>query len=310
MPAQTTARIFNIQRYSIYDGPGVRSLVFFQGCPLQCLWCSNPEGQSSQTKLLYRSSRCVHCGLCVNACPEGLHALVGSPARHAVAHQGCTGCGACVRACPEQALALSGEEKTLDDILDIVLTDRDFYETSDGGLTLGGGEPLLQWQAAAVLLRACRAEGINTSMETSGHAAPDIVRQLAPHVDLFLYDLKHMEPAQHKKLTGVDNALILANLSWLLNNDCKVRVRMPLVNGCNTNMDEMRARVAFLEPWKEAPNFLGVDLLPYHRMGVGKYVQLGMAYTLDADAVVSERDLTAIQALFRDAGMNVAIIRH
>ena len=125
-----------------------------------------------------------------------------------------------------------------------------------------------------------------------------------------MYDLKHMEPAQHKKLTGVDNALILANLSWLLNNDCKVRVRMPLVNGCNTNMDEMRARVAFLEPWKETPNFLGVDLLPYHRMGVGKYVQLGMVYTLDADAVVSERDLTAIQALFRDAGMNVAIIRH
>ncbi len=304
------AQVFNIQKYSIYDGPGIRTLVFFQGCPLRCLWCSNPEGQSSVHRVLLNRTLCVHCGDCVPVCPERLHTLSGNPSRHEFRHAGCTGCGTCVDACGHGAPSLRGKAMTLGEILACVLEDRDFYETSGGGLTVGGGEPLMQWQAACALLQACRREGIHTAMETCGQAEAGVIEHVAPLVDLFLYDLKHMDTHRHRALTGVGNETILKNMIWLLDRGCRVRARLPLINGCNADEHELRAVAAFLAPWRAAPNLDGVDLLPYHRLGIQKYKSLGMPYRLDAQAAVGEEQLLLAQGIFEEQGLPVAIIRH
>lgn len=308
------ARIFNIQKYSIYDGPGIRTLVFFQGCPLRCLWCSNPEGKEPRSRIMWNAAFCAHCGRCVAACPQGLHALAGTPPRHEFREGGgesrCAGCGACAGACPERALALSGRRMSIEDIMAVVLEDRVFYQTSGGGLTLGGGEPLAQPEAAAALLSKARAEGISTAVETCGHVAPEVLARAVPLVDLFLYDIKHMDSARHKELTGRDNALILENLKTLLAAGAPVRVRMPLVSGCNASLEEMRARAEFLQAWRDAPGFRGVDLLPYHKLGVHKYTQLGESYSLDEAAAVSADFLEEARAIFEAAGLSVAVVRH
>lgn len=308
------ARIFNIQKYSIYDGPGIRTLVFFQGCPLRCLWCSNPEGKEPRGRIMWNAGFCVHCGRCVAACPRGLHALAGAPPRHEFlegeGQSRCDGCGACVQACAERALALSGRRMSVDDIMSVVLEDRVFYQTSGGGLTLGGGEPLAQPEAAVALLTKARAEGISTAVETCGHVTADVVARAVPLVDLFLYDIKHMDSARHKALTGRDNGLILENLKSLLASGAPVRVRMPLVSGCNASLSEMRARAAFLQAWRDAPGFRGVDLLPYHKLGVHKYAQLGESYSLDEAAAVPAGFLQEAQAVFEAAGLSVAVVRH
>ena len=229
MTSNLTARVFNIQKYSIYDGPGIRTIVFFQGCPLRCLWCSNPEGQITRPQILLSRNLCTLCGACVKACPNSLHAIKGDPPVHLLSHEGCTGCGACVEACPNDALAQCGSEMTIEQIMDVVLEDREFYESSGGGMTASGGEPLSQAEALEALFSSCRNEGISTAIETSGYAPHAVLEKIAPLTKLFLYDLKHMDDGIHKKLTGVSNKQILENLTWLLDNEYAVRVRMPLI---------------------------------------------------------------------------------
>ncbi|MDE7240605.1 choline TMA-lyase-activating enzyme [Desulfovibrio sp.] len=308
------ARIFNIQKYSIYDGPGIRTLVFFQGCPLRCLWCSNPEGKEARSRIMWNAGFCAHCGRCVAACAQGLHAIAGSPPRHEFREEAgegrCEGCGACANACPERALALSGRRMSIDEIMAVVLEDRVFYQTSGGGLTLGGGEPLAQPEAAVALLTKAKAEGISTAVETCGHVPADTVARVAPLADLFLYDIKHMDSGRHKELTGRDNTVILENLKSLLASGAQVRVRMPLISGCNADLEEMRARAGFLQAWRDAPGFRGVDLLPYHKLGVHKYTQLGESYSLDEAAAVPAEFLEQAKALFEAAGLPVAVVRH
>lgn len=310
MQASRTARIFNIQKYSIYDGPGIRTLVFFQGCPLRCLWCSNPEGQAFEPMILFNSNLCTSCGSCVPVCPEHLHAYSGTPPLHTVDHDGCTGCGACAHVCPQRALALGGKAMSVDEILAVVLEDREFYETSGGGVTVGGGEPLVQWLAVSALLDVCQREGVSSALETSGHAEAEVIRHIAPRVNLFLYDIKHMDSQRHRELTGVGNERVLKNLTWLLENGYNVRVRMPLVNGCNADENEMRARGAFLAPWKDCAHFKGVDLLPYHKLGIHKYARLGRSYALDTCTPLDEERLSRLKAIFEEAAITVSILRH
>lgn len=302
------ARIFNIQKYSIYDGPGIRTLVFFKGCPLNCLWCSNPEGKSHASQILWNSSLCSHCGLCATVCPTGAHIMENGA--HRIGQKKCSGCGECQKACPQRALKLAGNVMETPDILKIVLEDKAFYDTSGGGVTLGGGEPLAQPEAALELLKACRAAGIHTAMETCGFAPNEVISKIAPHVNLFLYDIKHMDKNSHLRLTGADNAQILSNLAWLLDNGHIVRVRMPLILGCNAALDEIEARSAFLEKWRDRENFLGVDLLPYHKLGVHKYDQLGEGYRLDQDAAIDDEFLQAATDIFDKNGIKSAIVRH
>jgi len=304
------AQLFNIQKYNMYDGPGVRTLVFFQGCPLRCDWCSNPEGQLRGFQILFKKDQCTHCGGCVPVCPVGIHRM-DATGKHIVDRDiNCIGCRKCEKACPESALAIVGESKTIAEIADIIEEDRPFYETSGGGATLGGGEVLSQPQAASSLLQVCKQRGINTAIETCGYARPEVIEKVADHVDLFLYDVKHMDSDKHHELTGVRNEMILENLKWLLDNRYNVKIRMPLLKGVNDGEPEILQLVEFLKPYQDLNNFKGVDLLPYHKMGVNKYNQLGWEYPIEGDPKLSEADLDRIEKCIRKYDFPVSVVRH
>ena len=305
------ALIFNIQKYNLYDGPGIRTLVFFKGCPLRCLWCSNPEGQKRDYQILFKKDRCTHCGACATVCPAGVHVMDFVEKKHSIRRDAaCIGCGRCVEACTRKALSVTGELRTISEILEVIEEDRMFYQSSGGGVTLGGGEVLMQPDAAINLLSACRQRGINTAIETCGFARPDVIRKVAEVTDLFLFDLKHMDSATHYKLTGVRNEQILENLQWLLENRASVKVRVPLLKGVNDSEADIEAMVRFLTPYKDNRNFKGIDLLPYHKLGVNKYAQLGMEYPLQGDPALSEADLSRVEGVIKKFDFPVTIIRH
>lgn len=305
------ALIFNIQKYNMYDGPGVRTLVFFKGCPLRCTWCSNPEGQIRQFQILYKQDSCRLCGSCIPVCPVTIHRVSADGRNHDIARDvECIGCRACERVCPEAALAIVGEQKTISELMEIIEEDRPFYETSGGGVTLGGGEVLMQPEAAANLLVACKQKGINTAIETCGYARPQVLLKVAEYTDLFLYDLKHVDSGRHHKLTGVRNESILSNLKLLLDNKHTVKVRMPLLKGVNDGNEELDQAVEFLRPYQDHKNFKGIDLLPYHKMGVNKYRQLGMVYSISGEPGLDDADLERIERRMRRYDFPVSIIRH
>ncbi len=305
------ANVFNIQKYNMYDGPGIRTLVFFKGCPLRCLWCSNPESQHGRYEVLFKKDLCVHCGACVPVCPVGIHSLVNAHSTHVVDRtKDCIRCEASVRACPQAALAIAGERRSISELLEVVEQDWLFYENSGGGLTVGGGEPLLQHEALANLLLACKQKGIRTAIETSGYAKPEALRQVAEICDLFLFDIKHMDADRHYALTGVRNESILANLQWLLENGCAVNIRMPLLKGYNDDTEEIRAVGSFLACHAERNNFKGIDLLPYHRLGVGKYAQLDRDYAIADNPAPDDADLDRIREILQGFGLTARVIRH
>ena len=308
---ERTALIFNIQKYNMYDGPGVRTLVFFKGCPLRCKWCSNPESRPRPYQVLYKKSNCTLCGACVPACPVGIHKLSPGGKEHIVDRAvECIGCRKCEEACPSSALAIAGEEKTISELLEVIEEDRPFYETSGGGVTLGGGEVLMQPEAAVNLLMACRQRGINTAIETCGYAKPETVLRAAEFTDLFLFDVKHMDSELHHSMTGVRNESILANLRLLLENRHNVRIRVPLVKGFNDDDGCVMALTRFLAPYREQKNFKGIDLLPYHKLGVYKYAQLDLEYLMSGDPVPTNADLARIERVMKEHNFSPAVIRH
>lgn len=305
------ALIFNIQKYNMYDGPGVRTMVFFMGCPLRCTWCSNPEGQKRQHQVLCKKNLCTRCGACVPACPVGKHRISARTRLHEIVQDvECIGCRKCEQACTFSALSVVGEVKTISELMDIIEEDRPFYELSGGGVTLGGGEVLMQPEAAANLLMVCKQRGINTAIETCGYARPEALMKVAEFTDLFLYDVKHMNSDRHYALTGVRNETILGNLKLLLESRHNVKIRMPLLKNVNDGEEEIRQLIRFLKPFQDCKNFKGIDLLPYHRMGVGKYGQLGWDYTLEGQPVLGDADLERLAGWFRASGFPVSVIRH
>ena len=303
------ALIFNIQKYNLYDGPGIRTLVFFKGCPLRCLWCSNPEGQVRAYQILFKKDRCVNCGACAAVCAAGVHVMADS--RHEIRREvECVGCRACEKACTQTALSISGEYRTISEIMEVIEEDRPFYQSSGGGVTLGGGEVLMQPEAAVNLLTTCKERGINTAIETCGYARAEVVRRAAEVTDLFLFDVKHMNSDRHYQLTGVRNELILENLRWLLENRCNVKVRVPLLRGVNDSESDIEAMVRFLAPYKDHRNCKGIDLLPYHKMGVNKYAQLGREYPMPGDPALDEAGLARVEDIIRRYDFPVTVIRH
>lgn len=304
------ALIFNIQKYNMYDGPGLRTIVFFKGCPLRCQWCSNPESQLKQYQVLYKKDICVHCGACSRVCPAGVFQAPDADGYIVNKKAECIGCRKCEENCPVSALGVQGEYKTISELMEIVMQDKPFYDTSGGGLTVGGGEPMLQPEALVNLLTASRQEYVNTAIETSGYARPEVVAQVAKVCDLFLFDIKHMEPERHYELTGVRNETILLNLKWLLDNKYNVQIRMPLLKGINDGKDEIRAVSEFLTPYKTYKNLKGIDILPYHKLGVHKYTQLGREYPLPGDPALGQADLDRIEAAFKGCGFPVTVIKH
>jgi len=269
-------RVFDIQRFSTHDGPGIRTTVFLKGCPLQCLWCHNPEGLSPDPQMSFSPERCIGCGDCVAACPNRVHRLEPSGAGvvHVLERQRCRLCGACAGACVSGALEMVGRDLSVAEVLGEVLADRAFYGPSGGGLTLSGGEPMLQFDFTAALLQAAKEQGLHCCLETSGFAPRGHFEALLRLVDLFLYDYKETDPERHIDYTGVPNDLILENLRGLHAWGAKIALRCPIVPGCNDREDHF-AGIATLA--REMPKLEGIELVPFHPLGRGKVERVGMA---------------------------------
>ena len=304
------AFIFNKQKYNMYDGPGVRTLVFFKGCPLRCKWCSNPEGLERKYQIMFKPTTCVSCGSCVPVCPQKIHSISSSGEHIIDRRSDCIGCGQCVEACIPDALKIAGEQVPISELLEYVEQDRAFYDQSGGGVTLGGGEVTSQPEAAINLLQACKQEGLHTAIETCGYTKKETILRFAEYVDLFLFDLKHIDPDRHFELTGVRNEMILENLEELIMKRNHVKVRMPMLKGINDSEAEIRGVIEFLKPFREFKNFEGIDLLPYHKLGVNKYVQLGMDYPIEGDPSLDDADLDRIEGWIREYDFPVSVIRH
>ena len=266
----TTAKIFNIQRFSVDDGPGIRTTVFFKGCPLSCIWCHNPESHSIKSELMYDSKKCISCNGCDSVCDNRVHSFDANGA-HTVNHAACVACGRCVSACPTLALEIAGYDKALAEILQEALSDKAFYDRSGGGITLSGGEPLYQPKAAIALCRMAKESGIHVAVESCGFAHESVIREIAQWVDIFLLDYK-AEAKDHRALTGVDQQPILNTMSLLCELGKDVMLRCPIVPDCNFTDEHF---VGIGEIAKKYNNIKEVHLEPYHPLGISKAKQLG-----------------------------------
>jgi pyruvate formate lyase activating enzyme len=294
--------VFNIQRYSIDDGPGIRTTVFLKGCPLRCPWCSNPESQSAAPQLQYRYTSCQKCGTCVGVCPNA--AIAQSDDGVLIDRSKCTVCGACVKECPAQALVVKGERMTVDQVWKVVRRDATYYETSGGGVTCSGGEILAQPDFVASIFKKCREEGVHTCADTSGFGTREALLRVLEYADLVYYDLKHMDPVLHEKLTGVPLDAILGNLRTVAETGVAVTIRVPLIpeyNNSDENLDAM-ARAAR----GAAPDAV-ISILPYHKYGANKYASVGMTYTLDDLRECTPEELERAQEIFISHGFECTV---
>ncbi|NPU85951.1 MAG: glycyl-radical enzyme activating protein [Syntrophaceae bacterium] len=295
--------IFDIQRFSVHDGPGIRTTVFFKGCPLRCAWCANPESQDTRPQLMMRNNRCTACGRCLPACPERAVRLT-KDGRRRIFWKKCTQCLRCVAACETGALSIAGREATIAEIVNEVERDRSFYETSGGGVTLSGGEPLLQPEFAVRLLERCKERGLHTALDTCGYADPDILLAAIRYADLVLYDIKALDDERHRKYTGVGNSLILENAK-LVARSVRTWFRIPLVAGVNDTVEEIR-EIATLA------RRLGVEkisLLPYHAGGREKRLRIGAGKSPFRGNVPPERHLARLRRAIEAEGVASSVGR-
>ncbi len=299
---ETTGIIFDIKRYAIHDGPGIRTTVFFKGCPLRCWWCHNPESQSPRPEIMLRANRCILCGACQADCPQGAIQLdrAGATTDRTL----CDLCAICVDACYSGARELSGREMTVHQVLAEIERDIPFYDQSGGGVTFSGGEPLLQPAFLSALLHACRQRGIHTVLDTSGYTSWDTLERIRDNVDLFLYDLKLLDPVRHVKYTGVSNHLILSNLRALSGHGHRLLVRMPIIPGINDAEADLRAAGDFLAC---LPHLEGVELLGYHHTGLAKYETLGRSYLLPETPPPGAELLGRLAGILQDLGLPVHV---
>jgi len=301
-------QIFDIQRFSVHDGPGIRTTVFLKGCPLRCWWCHNPEGMISSSVISFLPERCIGCGECVCSCPQHAHslepqALDGSSVTHVYDRERCQVCGRCAQGCDARALELVGRRMTVEEVMKEVRQDRPFYATSGGGLTISGGEPLAQSDFTVALLSAAREEGLHRCLETSGFARWEQFKVVLPLVDLFLFDCKETDPQRHSEYTGQSNETILKNLRALHDSGAKIQLQCPIVPGVNDREDHF-AGIAKLV--RSLPGLAGVRLLPCHPLGKGKAGQFGMSQTVDlANGFMSPARLDSWIDWLRGQGVRV-----
>lgn len=295
------ATIFNIQKFSIHDGPGIRTVVFFKGCPLRCHWCSNPESQTVSPQLLWNRSQCTRCHSCEAACPTSSIRFVGG--RLTFRHQTCSGCLACVQLCPAKALEYSGKHMDIDTVISEVKKDIDFYEESGGGVTLSGGEVLVWHEFAARLLDQLRREQIHSAIETTGYAEEAVFQKVASRADLLLYDLKHYDPEKHREFTGVSNERIIANMNWAVGQKIPVIARIPVIPGVNAEPEDADRFCTLLHEI----GITRVRLLPFHQFGQGKYETLQIEYLMKNTDALHPEDLRDYQQIFEAAGFDVKL---
>ncbi len=294
--------VFDIKRFSLHDGPGIRTTIFFKGCGLRCWWCHNPESQRPKPELFLRPELCIQCGACVAECPAG--AIWREGDRFTTDREACDRCGACTVVCAAAAREMVGREMTVKQVMDEVLRDSIFYDEFGGGVTVSGGEPLLQGDFLFDLLQSCKAHDLHTVVDTCGHANWKTLDRVRPTVDLFLYDLKVMDARRHRELTGVSNAVILDNLRRLAEAGHPVILRVPIIPHLNDDEENLRQIGALARGY---PNITQVDILAYHKLGIDKYDRLNSPNPMPETAPPSADEMAAIKGLLQSYGLNVTI---
>lgn len=292
--------VFDIQRYSIHDGPGIRTIVFLKGCPLSCRWCSNPESQELKPSIMYQKSNCIHCGKCISACKRG---AISPNNKGFINRELCTACGECVNVCLASALTLKGKKMTVEQVIKELKKDAINYRRSGGGITLSGGEPLVQSVFAQEIFKACKAQGWHTAIETTGYARPEVIEKVFPYVDLVLMDIKNINSDVHKKGTGVSNEIILKNAKRI-SEITKIVVRVPVIPRFNSSLESI------LEISKFAKTLNGIDtihLLPYHTYGENKYELLGKSYLMKEFQSLSEDKIDTLKDIVQGQGLKCVI---
>jgi pyruvate formate lyase activating enzyme len=293
--------VFNIQRFSVHDGPGIRTTVFLKGCPLSCLWCSNPESQSFFPSLAARDINCKLCGKCIPSCPKNAISILGSKDR-IIDGKRCDQCLRCVDACISGSLKRCGEYMTEDEILTEVMKDSLFYKNSRGGVTLSGGEPLSQSRFLIRLLHVLKEKNFHVALDTSGHAPGKVFAEALPFVDLVLFDIKHMDDEAHRRYTGASNRIILSNARQAAK-EVRTWFRIPLIEGINDSADNI-ARIA------EMAKEIGIEkisFLPYHEGGISKCLQIGRPYPMAGAKSPSEEHIRELRRIISEKGVSVSV---
>ncbi|WP_243343543.1 glycyl-radical enzyme activating protein [Anaerococcus sp. AGMB09787] len=285
--------VFDIQKYSIHDGPGIRTIVFLKGCPLRCIWCSNPESQNTKPEIMFRKNLCIHCGKCVSIC---LNNAIGPQNKYWIDRKKCISCGECVNVCPSSALTLKGKEMTVEDVINEVKKDETYYRNSGGGITLSGGEALLQYKFAKELLKACHAKGWHTAVETEGYISKEVIMEVVPHIDLVLLDMKTYDTNLHYKYTKVHNEVIKENAK-LIQSMTRTIIRIPVIPGVNDSVEEFSSIVKFV---KTLDNVEQIHILPYHNYGENKYYLLGRDYLMKDTKKNKEEHLNNLKKIVED----------
>ncbi len=295
--------VFNIQHYSIHDGPGIRTVVFLKGCPLRCHWCCNPESISRTPELAYRQNLCKTCGECVKVCPDQALSFNQDGTALVIDRQRCTHCGTCAKTCIHGALTIYGKRMTVAGVMDDVARDTPFYRRSGGGVTFSGGEPTTHPAFLFAILSRCREAGIHTAIETSGYVNARLFRHLLEKTDLVLFDLKMMDPRRHSEVTGRQNRRILNNARLVASSDTEVHFRMPLVPSINNDRENLEALAAFLTKIGRP----SIELMPYHQFGRGKYGFVGRCPQMDERPSATPKDANDTCDLLRSKGIACSV---
>jgi len=302
--AKMTGIVFDIQHYAVYDGPGIRTTIFLKGCPLKCIWCHNPESQQLKPQMSYFEEKCLGCGNCVAACPNNALSLIdGKITRE---QDLCTTCGSCVAACPNKVMEIIGKEMSVEEVVNISTRDIPFYDTSNGGVTISGGEATMQLQFLLELLLSLKENGIHTVLETCGYFNKEFIAKLTENVDLFLYDIKQIDDQVHNNFTGVSNKLILNNFREILSHIGSTRIipRIPLIPGVNTDLESIKKIISFLEKI----NYVGeIHIMPYNKLAKTKYEKVGMGELYKDMGELTDENLQIIVDLFENHSYKVLI---
>lgn len=297
--------IFDIKRFALNDGPGIRVTLFIKGCPLHCVWCHNPEGISPMRQRMYKRSKCIGCQSCVDICPNNVLQLTPDRGIVAAKPDDCARCGLCADECPSLAMEMCGKHRTVEELVRLVEKDREVIDQSCGGMTLCGGEPLMHHAYAVEILKAMGQQGLHRCLDTTLFAPTEVVDEVMPHVDLFLVDLKMMDSAKHQHFTGVPNELILKNIYHISEAGADFWIRIPLIVGVNDDDDNLERSARFMASLPKKP--LRVELLPYHDVGKGKHERLGTTYNPDGIPMSAPTDdqLTYARLLISAHGLTV-----